>query len=149
VNVAAAFPAEVATLALTRRFVGSVLETEDVTPEQLDAAVLVTHELASNAMCHAGTDDVLVRLSRADNDLRIEVSDDGPCTTEGEPPQHGLGRSIIGAHCRAWGVEGTPTGKRIWALVPLSWRRATGSEADGPGLVGVAAPIREEAQQPM
>ena len=39
-NVAAAFPADVATLATTRRFVELVLEGVDATAEQVDAAAL-------------------------------------------------------------------------------------------------------------
>jgi anti-sigma regulatory factor (Ser/Thr protein kinase) len=118
VNVAAAFPADVATLRLTRRFVESVLDGLPVTDEQMDAAVLVTSELASNAMCHAGDDDVLVRLSRQDDDLRIEVHDHGGTigTADG-PPWSGL--AIVEAHSWQWGVDDGPHGKTVWARVRL------------------------------
>ena len=120
-KVAAAFPADVATLASTRRFVSAALEGMAATEEQVDAAVLVTNELAANAMCHATEDDVVVRLRHTDGGLRIEVDDRGT----GELPEDtgemevwsGLG--LVETHCSSWGVERTETGKRVWALVAV------------------------------
>jgi anti-sigma regulatory factor (Ser/Thr protein kinase) len=119
-KVTAAFPADVATLAMTRRFVGSALEGLGVTEEQLDSAVLVTNELASNAMCHAGEEDVLVRLSCDGRRLRIEVHDrgDGESVNEdtGEFPAWS-GLNLVESHCTQWGVEKTATGKQVWAVL--------------------------------
>lgn len=121
-NVAAAFPADVATLPLTRRFVASVLADVTVRDETLDAAVLVTSELASNAMCHARDTDVVVRLSCTPEQLRIEVADHdaamaAPDETADRPPWSGL--RLVEAHCSAWGVEQLPAGKQVWAVLPL------------------------------
>lgn len=122
-NVAAAFPADVATLSLTRRFVESVLRGLPATDEQVDAAVLVTSELASNAMCHAGDSDVVVRLCGHDDDLRIEVHDHSPTMSDPDPddaerpPWSGL--RLVEAHCWRWGVDDSPTGKTVWAQLRL------------------------------
>jgi anti-sigma regulatory factor (Ser/Thr protein kinase) len=102
--------------------VTAALEEVAVTERTLGAAVLVTNELASNAMSHAGDTDVVVRLSCTPEDLRIEVHDHDPAMTDPDqagdlPPWSGL--QIVQAHCREWGVERDEGGKRVWALLPL------------------------------
>ena len=120
-KVAAAFPADVATLASTRRFVGAALEGMAATAEQVDAAVLVTNELAANAMCHATEDDVVVRLRCTDAGLRIEVDDRGTAALPEDTGEMEVwsGLRLVETHCSSWGVERTETGKRVWALVDV------------------------------
>jgi anti-sigma regulatory factor (Ser/Thr protein kinase) len=122
VNVSAAFPADVATLARTRRFVGSVLSGTAATADQVDAAVLVTNELAANAVCHAGDHDLVVRLRCSDRDLRIEVDDRGGDLELAEPAADRplwSGLRLVEALSGRWGVEQTRSGKRLWALLQL------------------------------
>ena len=120
-KVAAAFPADVATLASTRRFVSAVLEGTSATEEQVDAAVLVTNELAANAMCHATEDDVVVRLRCTDEGLRIEVDDRGTAELPADTGEMEVwsGLRLVETQCSSWGVERTESGKRVWAVVDL------------------------------
>ena len=120
-KVAAAFPADVATLARTRRFVVAALEGMAATEEQVDAAVLVTNELAANAMCHATEDDVVVRLRCTGVGLRIEVDDRGTLDLPHDTGEMEVwsGLRLVETHCSSWGVEPTETGKRVWAVVDV------------------------------
>ncbi len=120
-KVAAAFPSDVATLARTRRFVVTALEGMAASEEQVDVAVLVTNELAANAMCHAGEEDVVVRLRCSDLGLRIEVEDRSPGVLPEDTGEMEVwsGLRLVETHCSSWGVEPTETGKRVWAVVDV------------------------------
>ena len=91
--------------------------------EQLaaDTALVVT-ELATNAVLHAGS-AFSVSLALAADTIRISVGDRLPLGLPGEDqelaaaPGHGLG--VIAAMAARWGVETAPTGKAVWAELPL------------------------------
>ncbi len=91
--------------------------------EQLaaDTALVVT-ELATNAVLHAGS-PFSVSLALAPDTIRISVGDTLPLGRPGEEqelaalPGHGLG--VIAALATRWGVETAPTGKAVWAELPL------------------------------
>ena len=91
--------------------------------EQLaaDTALVVT-ELATNAVLHAGS-PFSVSLALAPDTIRISVGDTLPLGLPGEDhelaaaPGHGLG--VIAAMATRWGVETAPTGKAVWAELPL------------------------------
>ncbi|WP_447037831.1 ATP-binding protein [Streptomyces sp. DSM 118878] len=92
-------------------------------------ASLVVAELASNAVTHGRVPgrDVLLRLSRGDGRLRIEVSDSRDeshpvfrSALEGE--EAGRGLLIVGALTETWGVTprtGAP-GRTVWAVLRAS-----------------------------
>lgn len=97
--------------AAVRRFVEEVL----VGSRRLDDIVLTASELASNAVRHADT-PYTVRLERGPTSVRLEISDDSSIV----PSVEGLGEShqglrIVTAASDSWGIEGTDTGKTIWA----------------------------------
>ncbi len=92
--------------------------------EQLaaDAALVVT-ELATNAVLHAGS-AFSVSLALSSGAIRISVGDTLPLGPTGGDKQlaatagHGLG--VIAAMATRWGVESAPSGKAVWAELPLA-----------------------------
>jgi hypothetical protein len=91
--------------------------------EQLaaDTALVVT-ELASNAVLHAGS-AFSVSLALSGGAIRISVGDTLPLGPPGAgqelaaAPGHGLG--VVAAMATRWGVETAPSGKAVWAELPL------------------------------
>jgi hypothetical protein len=91
--------------------------------EQLaaDAALVVT-ELATNAVLHAGS-AFSVSLALSGGAIRISVGDTVPLGPTGVNRQlaaasgHGLG--VVAALATRWGVETVPSGKAVWAELPL------------------------------
>ena len=91
--------------------------------EQLaaDAALVVT-ELATNAVVHAGS-AFSVSLTLSGGAIRISVGDTLPLGPRGgdqklaAAPGHGLG--VVAAMATRWGVETVPSGKAVWAELPL------------------------------
>jgi hypothetical protein len=119
---------------VTRTFAGSREDTraargfalgmlEPWRGEQLaaDTALVVT-ELATNAVLHAGS-AFSVSLALSGGVIRISVSDTLPLGANGVDQQlaaasgHGLG--VVAAMATRWGVESVPSGKAVWAELPL------------------------------
>ena len=91
--------------------------------EQLAAeAALVVTELATNAVLHAGS-AFSVSLALSGGAIRISVGDAVPLGPTGVDKQlaaasgHGLG--VVAAMATRWGVETVPSGKTVWAELPL------------------------------
>lgn len=88
---------------------------------ELEDLEVVTSELVTNAIVHAGSASVVeVRLVGSDC-VEVAVTDTDP-----EPPvkripyeQHtrGLGLHIVDALCEDWGVRQLGEGKTVWARV--------------------------------
>jgi hypothetical protein len=91
--------------------------------EQLaaDTALVVT-ELATNAVLHAGS-AFSVSLALSGDTIRISVGDTLPLGPTGAAQQmtaaagHGLG--VVAAMATRWGVATAPSGKAVWAELPL------------------------------
>jgi hypothetical protein len=91
--------------------------------EQLaaDTALVVT-ELATNAVLHARS-AFSVSLTLSGGAIRISVGDTLPLRPVAvnqqltAAPGHGLG--VVAAMATRWGVETVPTGKAVWAELPL------------------------------
>ena len=105
--------------ALARHFVTSTLDTWGVGEAFADLP-LVTSELVTNAVQHAGT-DVDVTLDLMPDRLRLEVSD---CSQQppvmgdiGEARDGGWGLHIIAALASRWGLEARRDGKTVWCEV--------------------------------
>lgn len=101
-----------------RRFVRQTMTDWSLTP-LLDDALLVTSELAANAVTHADS-ACRIRLSLTETTFRIDVIDTGAGTPEPQPSsntaEHGRGLHLIGALTTAWGLEIIPgEGKVVWA----------------------------------
>lgn len=85
----------------------------------LDDALLVTSELAANAVTHAES-SCRLRVSLNPTSLRIDVLDTGSGTPEPQPSsntsEHGRGLHLVDALTTAWGLELVPgEGKLVWA----------------------------------
>lgn len=107
---------------LAREFVADRV-TEWHLDDLLDDALLVTSELATNAVTHAES-ACRVRLSVGPASLRIDVLDKGPGTPDPRPEsrtaEHGRGLHLVDALTSAWGLEVLPgEGKLVWAELPL------------------------------
>jgi hypothetical protein len=97
----------------------------------VEAAELMTSELATNSVRHALSDfELAIHLSR--DEVRVEVSDHG----QGQPvprspaarEQSGRGLQIVQALAEDWGITPSPNGKLVWFTLPLR-RYAGESEA--------------------
>jgi hypothetical protein len=106
-----------------RRFVGAKLRDWNLTP-LIDDAVLVTSELAANAVTHARS-AFTVGLRASRRSLTVEVGDEStqePSLAPVTPGAlNGRGLQITQALSRAWGVRHIPDdGKVVWAELPNS-----------------------------
>ena len=105
-----------------RHFVQAALD--DVDPEVCDTAVLLTSELATNAMLHART-DFEVAVARLEYVLRIAVTDGNtrlpqPSMAPADATS-GRGLALVDAMASAWGADRHGRGKTVWfELRPLS-----------------------------
>ncbi|HEY7836654.1 MAG TPA: ATP-binding protein [Solirubrobacteraceae bacterium] len=106
-----------------RRFVREALSGEGA--ELIDAAELMTSELTSNCVRHAGTAfEVSVRTRAAGDEIRIEVRDSGggqprPLSPGPDEPS-GRGLMIVEALSESWGVEPGGDGKIVWFTLARS-----------------------------
>jgi PAS domain S-box-containing protein len=118
----------------------------------VDDAVVLTSELVTNAVVHAGT-AADVRCLRYETAVRVEVADhyperEVPLQGRGRPhrdPDHEGGRGLLlcAALASRWGVEYTPAGKHVWFQLDLPERPA-GTRAAGPVLAAAELPVADE-----
>jgi DNA-binding NarL/FixJ family response regulator len=111
-------PRELTSVRLARRFVAERLAEWGLESIR-DDALLVTSELAANAITHADS-ACRLRVSLTPTTLRIDVIDTGSGTPEPQPPsdteEHGRGLHLVAAVTTAWGLETVPEdGKIVWA----------------------------------
>jgi DNA-binding NarL/FixJ family response regulator len=115
-------PRALTSAALARRFVSETLSAWDL-DKLRDAALLVTSELAANAITHADS-AFRIRLSLTPSAVRIDVVDQGAGAPEPQvqsaSAEHGRGLLIIDAMTAAWGIEDADgLGKVVWAELAL------------------------------
>jgi anti-sigma regulatory factor (Ser/Thr protein kinase) len=113
-------PPELASAGRARRFVRDVLHQEGPAVD-VEVVALLTSEVVTNAVLHAGTDvDLVVRSE--DGCIRVEASDTGePTAFVPHVParsESGRGITIIAALSAAWGVIPTARGKTVWFRCP-------------------------------
>jgi PAS domain S-box-containing protein len=117
----------------------------------IDDAVVLTSELVTNAVVHAGTAADVLCL-RSDDGVRIEVSDRYPerelplqsaAVTMSSPDREGgRGLQLCAALAGRWGVEYTPTHKNVWFQLELP-ERPVGTRAAGPSLPAELLPLAD------
>lgn len=83
-----------------------------------DIAALLTSELVTNSVLHAGT-PVAVRCEIDEDRVRVAVSDDNPAGLQPGPleemAEHGRGVQIVSALADAWGTDvAEDDGKSVW-----------------------------------
>lgn len=118
----------------------------------VDDAVVLTSELVTNAVIHAGTAADVLCL-RSEDGVRVEVGDRYP---EREVPMQGAGQGfasldrengrgllLCAALASRWGVEYTPTRKHVWFRLDLP-QRPVGARSSGPALPVSMLPVAEE-----
>jgi anti-sigma regulatory factor (Ser/Thr protein kinase) len=111
-------PGDVTTPAAARRFVRSALESVEADPVVIETAELLTTELVTNAIVHAGcTSHLFIRAARGV--VRVEITDpDDRLPSMAAPDTDALGGRgliIVNGLASAWGVEPTiGGGKTVW-----------------------------------
>jgi anti-sigma regulatory factor (Ser/Thr protein kinase) len=121
----AAFPAERSAVARARGFVRETLLAWGA-DEVIDDAVLLTSELATNAVMHARTPfEVICR--RCDSWVQVEVVDGDPGLALPAPgrdtdPNRSSGRGLLMpvTLAAAWGVSYAADSKTVWFRLPAS-----------------------------
>ncbi|MGW1749434.1 SpoIIE family protein phosphatase [Streptomyces sp. NPDC002092] len=149
-RAAASFEPVGRSVATARSFVRDTLQGWGFA-DIVDDAVVLTSELVTNAVVHAGTSADVLCL-RSDEGVRIEVADrypereiplQGHPVNMGSPDREGgRGLQLCAALAGRWGVEYTPTHKQVWFQLDLP-ERAVGTRAAGPSLPADLLPLAD------
>lgn len=149
-RAAASFDPAGRSVATARSFVRDTLQGWGFA-DIVDDAVVLTSELVTNAVVHAGTSADVLCL-RSDHGVRIEVADRYPereiplqttAVTMGSPDREGgRGLQLCAALAGRWGVEYTPTHKQVWFQLDLP-ERPVGTRAAGPRLPSDLLPLAD------
>lgn len=120
------FPSDATTPCAARRFVEEALG--DVPGIDLDAAVLLTSELVTNAVRHVRGGRVRVEIRAGEGRVWIGVTDGNPGmlpTNSDDRDSGGLGLPIVGRLSDGWGVDQLDRShKCVWFQMSASrpWR---------------------------
>src|SRR5579875_999486 len=149
-TASAVYQPEPEAAAAARKFVRDTLRSWDLPGLSADAArlvddaVLLTSELVTNALVHAGT-PFEVTCGLAGGELEVAISDKHPTRTlrdipmaESLPAERGRGLLLPSALASCWGVTYGKTAKAVWFRMSLP-DDARGGEAGESGTPGVAA----------
>ncbi|MFH8338016.1 SpoIIE family protein phosphatase [Streptomyces sp. AM6-12] len=149
-RAAASFEPVGRSVATARSFVRDTLQGWGFA-DIVDDAVVLTSELVTNAVVHAGTHAEVLCL-RTEDGVRVEVSDHYP---EREVPlqnsaspmaspdrEGGRGLQLCAALATRWGVDYTPTHKHVWFQLNLP-ERAVGTRTAGPALPADLLPVAD------
>ncbi|MGW6403815.1 SpoIIE family protein phosphatase [Streptomyces sp. NPDC055134] len=149
-RAAATFDPVGRSVATARAFVRDTLQGWGF-PDIIDDAVVLTSELVTNAVVHAGTSAEVLCL-RTDDGVRIEVSDRYPereiplqqsAINMGSPDREGgRGLQLCAALATRWGVDYTPTHKLVWFQLALP-QRSVGTRTAGPALPTDLLPLAD------
>ncbi|MFD9887232.1 SpoIIE family protein phosphatase [Streptomyces alboflavus] len=149
-RAAATFEPVGRSVATARSFVRDTLQGWGFS-DIVDDAVVLTSELVTNAVVHAGTAADVLCL-RTEDAVRIEVSDHYPereiplqssPATMGSPDREGgRGLQLCAALATRWGVDYTSTHKQVWFQLDLP-DRPVGTRAAGPALPADLLPITD------
>lgn len=117
----AQFSHDPASVRKARAFVASVLG--HASEEQRDRAVLITSELATNAVIHADSAFTVTTTTTAE-EIHIAVTDTGGATPLLRRPDrddlHGRGLLITNGLADRWGVEIRSGGTTVWFALALT-----------------------------
>lgn len=149
-RAAASFDPVGRSVATARSFVRDTLQGWGFA-DIVDDAVVLTSELVTNAVVHAGTSADVLCL-RSDDGVRIEVADRYPereiplqatAVNMGSPDREGgRGLQLCAALAGRWGVEYSPTYKQVWFQLDLP-ERPVGTRAAGPSLPADLLPLAD------
>ena len=113
------FPNDPASVRDARRLVAATLDASGVDP---DIPVVITSELATNALKHAET-GFEVSVTVEDDAVRIEVQDGAGevgVASDIAKDTGGLGLRLVERLSTEWGVESRGEGKAVWVRLPRS-----------------------------
>ncbi|MEU6060469.1 SpoIIE family protein phosphatase [Streptomyces sp. NPDC047097] len=140
-RAAATFEPVGRSVATARAFVRDTLQGWGHT-DVVDDAVVLTSELVTNAVIHAGTSADVLCL-RTEHSVRVEVADRYPereVPLQGSGPavadpdrENGRGLMLCAALATRWGVDYSPTRKHVWFQLDLP-ERPVGTRSAGPVL---------------
>lgn len=143
-------PSDVSSTTRARRWITTELAG---LPEGLvQAAALLTSELVTNAVLHAGT-DLVVSVHWGSDRVRVDVADRSPVLpaikSYGREAATGRGLTIFSRLASSWGARPVPGGKVVWFELPLDIP-VDGREADDgpPGDAGDRAGADDAAPPP-
>ncbi|WPO70985.1 SpoIIE family protein phosphatase [Streptomyces sp. KN37] len=149
-RAAATFDPVGRSVATARSFVRDTLQGWGFS-DIIDDAVVLTSELVTNAVVHAGTAADVLCL-RSEDAVRIEVSDRYPereiplqqsSVNVGSPDREGgRGLQLCAALATRWGVDYTPTHKLVWFQLDLP-HRSVGTRTAGPALPADLLPLAD------
>lgn len=149
-RAAASFDPVGRSVATARSFVRDTLQGWGFA-DIVDDAVVLTSELVTNAVVHAGTSADVLCL-RSDEGVRIEVADRYPereiplqasAVNMGSPDREGgRGLQLCAALAGHWGVEYSPTHKQVWFQLDLP-ARPVGTRTAGPSLPAELLPLAD------
>lgn len=149
-RAAASFEPVGRSVATARSFVRDTLQGWGFA-DIVDDAVVLTSELVTNAVVHAGTAADVLCL-RSDDGARIEVADhypereiplQGAAITMSSPDREGgRGLQLCAALASRWGVDYTPTKKLVWFQLDLP-ARPVGTRTAGPSLPSALLPLAD------
>jgi anti-sigma regulatory factor (Ser/Thr protein kinase) len=152
----AAYQPVPAAAAAARRFVRDTLRSWELTgrsPEQdalVDDAVLLTSELVTNAVLHAGTPvQVTCRIVGDDRDVAVEIAvlDRAPAQLRPDLPHspaeaaertNGRGLQLPTQLAAAWGVTYAGTAKAVWFRMVLAKRDQPAESAAAAAIPGLS-----------
>lgn len=102
---------------LARHFVAEQCRSAGLQPDVCQTAVLLTSEVVTNALLHAGS-EARLGLVVGEGSLRVEVGDDSPerpsvSVVEVEAPS-GRGLWLVDLLAVDWGVTDQSPGKVVW-----------------------------------
>ncbi|MEV6700616.1 SpoIIE family protein phosphatase [Streptomyces sp. NPDC051453] len=149
-RAAATFDPVGRSVATARAFVRDTLQGWGF-PDIIDDAVVLTSELVTNAVVHAGTSAEVLCL-RTDDGVRVEVADRYPereiplqqsAINMGNPDREGgRGLQLCAALATRWGVDYTPTHKLVWFQLALP-QRSVGTRTAGPAIPTDLLPLAD------
>ncbi|KUO12572.1 SpoIIE family protein phosphatase [Streptomyces sp. DSM 15324] len=149
-RAAASFEPVGRSVATARSFVRDTLQGWGFA-DIVDDAVVLTSELVTNAVVHAGTHADVLCL-RSEDGVRIEVGDrypereiplQGSPATMGSPDREGgRGLQLCAAIATRWGVDYTSTHKQVWFQLDLP-DRPVGTRTAGPSLPADLLPLAD------
>ncbi|MFD3942873.1 SpoIIE family protein phosphatase [Streptomyces sp. NPDC058579] len=148
-RAAATFDPVGRSVATARAFVRDTLQGWGYA-EVVDDAVVLTSELVTNAVIHAGTAADVLCL-RSEDGIRVEVADrypereipvQGGRTLAHPDRENGRGLLLCAALATRWGVEYTPSRKHVWFQLDLP-ERPIGTRSAGPVIPDALLPTAD------
>jgi serine phosphatase RsbU (regulator of sigma subunit)/transcriptional regulator with GAF, ATPase, and Fis domain len=113
-------PPAIGSTPVARHWVADLLA--DLPREVVETTVLLTSELVTNAVLHAGT-PLVVTIHRLSDRIRVDVSDassDSPMVRAfGVGATTGRGLMLLDLLPSDWGVQEVPGGKVVWFELPV------------------------------